>query len=159
MKEFASINISQNQLTILKILYSHGPLPAHEIAQKIGISRAAVSQSIDVLVKATYVSRKQSRSDRRSVTISILKAGTTLLMQYNDILRNQQLSAILGLSLEEQIQFNHLLDKYIATLVNKEQNLDIICLGCHESLEYDCIIKKIQGHCILNKPEVESSNI
>ncbi len=155
IKEFESINISRNQLSILKILYLLGPQPAHKIAQKLGVSRAAVSQSIDILVKIKFVSRKQSRQDRRAVSISIRKAGTSFLMQYDDLIRGRQLSAILNLTLDEQTQFNLLLEKYITVMIEEEQNLDIICLGCHESLEYDCIVKRIQGHCIHSVPELE----
>lgn len=159
IKEFENINISRNQLTILKILYSQGPQPAHRIARMLGISRAAVSQNIDILVNINFVFRKQSRSDRRSVSISIRKAGTIFLMQYDDILRDRQYSAIVNFSLEEQTQFNQSLEKYISAMISQEQNLEIVCLGCHESLEYDCFIKQTYGHCVQDNPELQDLKI
>ncbi len=50
-----------------------------ELAAAKNISRPAISQAVDVLVKKGFLTRVQSTEDRRYVDLALTEAGNTLL--------------------------------------------------------------------------------
>ena len=76
-------NLSPGRFQILMFLRCAADfsLSPSDLADKTGVSRATMTQFLDVLEKADYVSRKAFPGDRRATLIQITPAGLKILNQ------------------------------------------------------------------------------
>ena len=73
-----SFDITVEQFHVLRFV-RRGPNSMSELAAAKNISRPAISQAVDVLVKKGLVARVQNASDRRYVELTLTEAGNNLL--------------------------------------------------------------------------------
>jgi len=93
---------------VLSILAdSDRPLPPHEIASRLIISRATVTGLIDSLERRGYVRRTPHRSDRRMLLIEPTETGIQVANTFRPIVHQNQKSWLAALSEAEQ---QHLID-------------------------------------------------
>lgn len=67
---------SFSQVTLLFRLYHHGPASVNELAEHLGVTKAAVSQLLDKLTGDGLVLRQEDPRDRRSKQISLTSEGS-----------------------------------------------------------------------------------
>lgn len=64
------------ELCILSILYMDvEPVNLSSLSKKIGVSKAAISQSVDKLDKKMYVERYQAEADRKTIYLRLTDKG------------------------------------------------------------------------------------
>lgn len=73
-----NFDITVEQFHVLRYV-RRGPNSMSELAAAKDISRPAISQAVDVLVKKGLVARVQNASDRRYVELTLTEAGNNLL--------------------------------------------------------------------------------
>jgi DNA-binding MarR family transcriptional regulator len=73
------LELSFTQMTALFLLAEHGRLPVKDIAGNLSMSLAAMSRSVDGLVRRGFVARSECPSDRRSRLVTLLPAGRDVL--------------------------------------------------------------------------------
>lgn len=73
-----NFDITVEQFHVLRYV-RHGKDTMSELASAKNISRPAISQAVDVLVKKGYLKRTQSEQDRRCVDLALTDSGTALL--------------------------------------------------------------------------------
>ncbi|QHN19664.1 MarR family transcriptional regulator [Gordonia amarae] len=72
----ADSELTLSQLKVLFTLGHHdGPMSVNEIAERIHLSLAATGRTVDKLVGATLVDRREDQADRRVKRISLTSAG------------------------------------------------------------------------------------
>src|SRR5512138_1156151 len=74
----ANYDITVEQFHVLRYV-RRGPGSMAELATAKNISRPAISQAVDVLVKKGLVTRAQSTTDRRYVELTLTDSGNALL--------------------------------------------------------------------------------
>ncbi|HUI90362.1 MAG TPA: MarR family transcriptional regulator [Anaerolineales bacterium] len=74
----SQFNITVEQFRILRHI-RHGNATVGQLATARQISRSAVSQSVELLVKKGYVCRQERIEDRRYVRLELTNKGTGLL--------------------------------------------------------------------------------
>jgi DNA-binding MarR family transcriptional regulator len=74
----ANFDISVEQFHVLRYV-RRGTDTVSELATAKNISRPAISQAVEVLVKKGLLRRVQSKEDRRSADLMLTKAGNDLL--------------------------------------------------------------------------------
>ncbi len=67
--------LSLSQVNTLIRLYHHGPSSVNDLAHHLGITKAAVSQLLDQLVKTGYVLRSTNPEDRRVKLMALTAEG------------------------------------------------------------------------------------
>jgi DNA-binding MarR family transcriptional regulator len=88
------------QFDILRSI-RRGVCSAAGLAQQHGISRPAVSQTVDQLVEKGLVSRRTDLSDRRFIQLDLTPGGEQLIAQLFTINRRWMMEELNGLSNEE----------------------------------------------------------
>jgi DNA-binding MarR family transcriptional regulator len=73
-----NFDITVEQFHVLRYV-RRGPGSMAELATAKNISRPAISQAVDVLVKKGLIARVQSTTDRRYVELTLTEAGNSLL--------------------------------------------------------------------------------
>ena len=92
--------ITVEQFHILRHIH-RGTDSACELASVIGISRPAISQAVETLAHKGLLTRQQSQTDRRYVTLALTENGSTLLKAIFDNNRLWMLSKLNMLSQDE----------------------------------------------------------
>src|SRR5690349_10021434 len=69
----AALGLGRSDLRALNLL-EHGPLAASVLAQRLGLTRPAVTALIDRLVGAGYVRRVPVPGDRRAIGVELMPA-------------------------------------------------------------------------------------
>lgn len=76
-----STGLSFSQVNILMRLFHHGSAGVSEIGEKMGVTNAAASQSIDRLVQMGLVARTEDPDDRRAKRLELTPHGRELIEQ------------------------------------------------------------------------------
>ena len=74
----AKFDITVEQFHVLRFV-RRGPNSMSELATAKNISRPAISQAVDVLVKKGFLTRVPSTTDRRVIELALTAAGNALL--------------------------------------------------------------------------------
>ena len=73
------VGLSFTQLKTLFLLSEHRDVTVKDIAERLSMSLAAMSRSVDGLVQRGFVARRESETDRRSRQIALLPQGREVL--------------------------------------------------------------------------------
>jgi DNA-binding MarR family transcriptional regulator len=79
LRVLAELGLSFTQMKALYLLAEHGELSVTNVAERLAMSPAAMSRSVDGLVQRGHVARSESASDRRSRLVTLLPAGREVL--------------------------------------------------------------------------------
>ncbi|MFC4024110.1 MarR family winged helix-turn-helix transcriptional regulator [Oceanobacillus longus] len=63
------------QLQVLKLISKEPNLSLNELTQKMNINKSTVSSTVNRLVKASFIQREQSTSDRRAIILNLTELG------------------------------------------------------------------------------------
>ncbi|WP_249872202.1 MarR family winged helix-turn-helix transcriptional regulator [Oceanobacillus saliphilus] len=77
------------QLQILKLLSQEPNLSLQELTGKMNISKSTVSSTVDRLVKASYIEREQSLTDRRSIVLNLTVLGKKKEIEGNQLFQKR----------------------------------------------------------------------
>jgi len=95
-------NLSASQVNAMFFLMDHPNSSMNALANKLGITRAAVSQLVDHLVQNGYLDRKVDPYDRRTKRLSLTEKGI-LTMKEGQQARHKWLGELVkNFSVEEQ---------------------------------------------------------
>jgi DNA-binding MarR family transcriptional regulator len=73
---FVELELSLSQVKAIFVLaQAQEPLPIHVLAERIRLSVAAAGRTVDLLVTAGMVERRESSADRRVKLVTITQAG------------------------------------------------------------------------------------
>jgi len=72
-------DLSFSQINTLFRLFHHGPGSVNDLAQHLGVTKAAVSQLLDSLIAAGLVVRSENPEDRRKRLIALTDEGESLV--------------------------------------------------------------------------------
>lgn len=75
MKKSSISELTYSELHTLKIIEEIGNAKLYEIADKVGVSRASMSVTIDNLEKKSFVTRDKDQNDRRAIIIKLAEKG------------------------------------------------------------------------------------
>ncbi len=106
-------NISWQQFNIMRILRGHDPKPATiKLLTKRMIDKMSnASRLVEKLRKKGLVERQLDLSDRRKVSIILTADGKELIEKASQVLDAKIVEDLNGITLEEAIQLNTILDK------------------------------------------------
>ncbi|MNQ67965.1 HTH-type transcriptional regulator MgrA [compost metagenome] len=94
------LNVTPIQSFVLRKLSEKPGITLSELADCIQLGKSTASGIIDRMVRDQLVSREQSSTDRRSVTLKLLDKGELLLQQMREI-HVERLAPLLQMSEDE----------------------------------------------------------
>ncbi|MBQ3065825.1 MAG: MarR family transcriptional regulator [Clostridia bacterium] len=136
----ASLNVSQSQFHVLhEIMHAqrHGngaPLSQKDLAERLGISAAAVAMMMKRMEKDGYLTRVVSEKDNRFNELHLTEKSLEILHQSRDIFDGLDVIAFQGISDEELEVFCNCLEKIKSNLLKLPELKD--------RAEYRCRHKK-----------------
>lgn len=102
--------LSEGRFVILVVLLTASePLAPHDLAERVGVTRATMTGLLDGLERGGLIARRRDRLDRRSVKIALTPAGRDLTERVNDEHSNWIASLVGDLDEEERDDLQRLL--------------------------------------------------
>jgi DNA-binding MarR family transcriptional regulator len=80
--------LSPADLEVLGTIEQHGPLTAGQLAQRTGLSNAAVTGLIDRLERAGVAARRSDPADRRRVLVEVSDGARPIAERYAELERD-----------------------------------------------------------------------
>jgi DNA-binding MarR family transcriptional regulator len=97
--------VTPSSALVLGILAdAEAPLPPHQIAERLIISRATVTGLLDSLERRGYVQRQPHATDRRMLLIQLTEAGRQAAQVFRLLVHQHQKAWLAALSEREQDQ-------------------------------------------------------
>jgi len=142
-----SVQLTDNQYLILKILKITGPVLVSRVAELMQFSRAAASKNVDALVNLKLISRKVISRDRRKARISILVNGEKIVEEFEENKDKKQHNSLASLTQKEQQKLSELLGKYVTQCLSHNENIELICSRCNGNINNDCVLIEHDVKC------------
>ncbi len=108
-QRLAGLDLNLSQASLLSFVHESGPLSQTQLAEGLGVGRAATGTVIDALEKRRLVEREPDPSDRRVWLISVTQAGKDLVEPIGEIDRTLRSELRAGVSRAERQQLAQLL--------------------------------------------------
>ena len=110
-------NLSESRFIILMFLKNapNRELLPSEISEKLGATRATVSKLLKAMEVKGWIMKRNSTTDKRSVSVQLTEAGNTVLEDFLPENFNVVRLLLGELSKEEMEQFSYLLNKIKAS--------------------------------------------
>lgn len=139
--------LTKSQFQLLNIISMSGGRTVSELADLLGISKPAISKTVDRLVHHLLVTRTEDSQDRRTIHLTPTAVGEGIIKNYQQR-RNQRLEDLEShFSLKEMAQFEQLIDTYIHRCVVLDEEMELICVQCNSQYEDQCQFKAKSGQC------------
>jgi len=107
------VGLSGAQLFVLSCLSRHSPCSVNELAAHTATDQSSVSVVVSRLVARGYVKRSPSKTDRRSVLLSLTSSGRALSSKAPEAAQDRLLAALTQLEKTELRQLSKLLAKLV----------------------------------------------
>ncbi|MFZ1022993.1 MAG: MarR family transcriptional regulator [Thermoplasmata archaeon] len=104
------------QLILLRMLQVKGPLPPSQIADQFGISRPAVTSSLNILESAGWVVRSAPGADRRSHRTSLTARSRRVLLNVESERRQFLEEGLAGIGGRQRAELARTLTLLVANL-------------------------------------------
>lgn len=103
----------QTQGRILKILYYQGPMTQKILQEKLDIQPGSMSEIAAKLERKGLLVREKEKSDKRKILLALTEAGREDVERYHRQTKQHHFKDFDVLTLEEQQQLSHLLEKLL----------------------------------------------
>ncbi len=107
------VGLSGAQLFVLQCLARQSPCSVNELAARTATDQSSVSVVVSRLVTGGHVRRTASKTDRRSVDLTLTRSGQTLLERAPEAAQDRLISALNYLSKTELVTLSRLLSKVV----------------------------------------------
>ncbi len=114
------LNLTQAQWAALMHLSREPGLTQTELADRLEVHPVTVTQLLDRLGKAGWITRKAHISDRRAQCVHLTKASDALIEEMRRLGTQTREIALKGLNAEERKQFENLLLRVKANISTSE---------------------------------------
>jgi len=107
------VGLSGAQLFVLQCLARQSPCSVNELAARTATDQSSVSVVVSRLVARGHVRRTTSKTDRRSVDLSLTRSGRALLERAPEAAQDRLIDALGALSKADLKQLSRLLTKVV----------------------------------------------
>jgi DNA-binding MarR family transcriptional regulator len=136
-----------SKVQILRLLATSGSQTSSQVARFLGVSKPAVTQLIDGMVRRRLVQRRTARHDRREINLSLTEKGKRT---YQAIHRKQRdyLKNVLGQASKADAQrWVNTLREVTDAVVRTGRAFDPLCLQCTAHADKTCVLDGGVGEC------------
>lgn len=112
LRAAAGVPVTVANITALRTIERHGPLPVTDLARRLGLDQSTASRQVRPLEEHGLVRRSPADGDRRVAHLAITRAGRSLLQRLRDVALNDYDVALAGWSPQDRAQLASLLDRF-----------------------------------------------
>lgn len=109
-KEYFS-NLSHRDIQYLEVIHKYKTITISELACSLEITKSAVTQNINKLIKNGYVNKTQSESDKRNYNLTLTENVNEYFLKNDKVLNKLYNDSLSGISSNEKKQLLKILEK------------------------------------------------
>ncbi len=110
------MEINPAQGRILFVLWEEGPMPIHELAKRVSLSKSTLTSALDTLEAHGQIARVRSPEDRRRITIELTPKNRVLHRMYEEVSREMTALFYRGFTSAEMDAFERSLERILKNL-------------------------------------------
>lgn len=148
----AGTPLSSSKVQILRLLSQVGGHTASQVGRYLGVSKPAVTQLIDSMVRAKLVSRVSAKTDRREVNLHLTDQGRKLAREIAKQQRHRLRAALRSAGLEASDHWVEVMNSIAANLASAERTFNEYCLQCGAFEDRTCVLVGGHSECALTAP-------
>ncbi|MCK4658111.1 MAG: MarR family transcriptional regulator [Phycisphaerae bacterium] len=139
--------LSGSKVQILRLLGTQGSQTSSRVARFLGVSKPAVTQLIDSMVRRRLVVRRTSKRDRREVDLQLTEKGKTAFQAVRREQRHLLRSAVERTSGANAARWAKTLEKVANALVQADDTFGNFCLQCGAHTNDTCVLEGGKAVC------------
>ena len=153
----ADVELSRSKLQIVRLLGQRGSQTATQIARFLGVSKPAVTQIVDSLVRQRIVVRRRTREDRRGVALLLTDKGRGLFRKIRSEQRHLVRNATRLLGGGDADRWIRLLHDITGALARSDLAFEQYCLQCGAHADGTCVLVGGDANCLFLQDAGRSS--
>lgn len=145
--------LSSSKVQVLRLLGRRGSQTSTQTARFLGVSKPAVSQIIDAMVRSKQVTRQTGKTDRREVNLQITERGRTLLNAVQHQQRHYVRNAVRLAGAAGTKKWVEMMEAISNGLAKADQAYEEFCLQCGAYGDGSCVLEGGKSDCLFLKHE------
>ena len=139
--------LSASKIQILRLLGQRGGQTATQVARFLGVSKPAVSQIIDTMVRSKVVVRRPAKDDRREVHLELTKKGRQTFHTVRRQQRHYVRAALRQLPRANSDRWMDILREMSGALARADSSFKHHCLQCGAHADDSCVLAGGNAQC------------
>jgi DNA-binding MarR family transcriptional regulator len=140
--------LSASKVQTLRLLGNRGGQTASQIARFLGVSKPAVTQLIDSMVRARLVVRRASKADRREIHLQLTKKGRQLHETVRRSQRHYIRNTMGRAGTADAAKWVKTLQGIAVALVQANQTFEDFCAQCGAHEDGTCVLGGGHADCL-----------
>lgn len=145
--------LSSSKVQVLRLLGRRGAQTSTQTARFLGVSKPAVSQIIDAMVRSKQVTRQTGKTDRREVNLQITERGRTLLNAVQHQQRHYVRNALRLANGADTKKWIVMMEAISNGLAQADRAYEEFCLQCGAHGDGTCVLEGGKSDCLFLKHE------
>jgi len=150
--------LSSSKVQILRLLSRQDSQTATQLAQYLGVTKPAVSQIIDAMVRRKLVVRKPGKQDRREVALTLTDQGKRSMAAIQRQQRQAVRTALRNVTAGNVKQWTRTVEQIAATVAGADKAYERFCAQCGAHHDDHCVITEGKIDCLLTMHEAKLLN-
>ena len=139
--------LSASKVQVLRLLSQRTGQTSSQIARFLGVSKPAVSQIIDSMVRARLVTRKTAKNDRREVNLQLTSKGKALCTAIRREQRQYLRAALNRAGQADPEQWVDMMQTISEALAQADRQFDRFCVECGAQSDGTCLLDGGEAQC------------
>jgi DNA-binding MarR family transcriptional regulator len=148
VKAATNERLSGSKMQILRLLGTRGSQTSSQVARFLGVSKPAVTQLIDGMVRRKLVGRRTATHDRREVDLRLTEKGKQVFQAVRSEQRNVLRSSVRQVTGGNPTRWLKTLEEVTDALVRAGDCFDDYCLQCGAHPDESCVLPGGGEQCV-----------
>lgn len=140
--------MSTSKVQVLRLLGTQGAQTSGQVARFVGVSRPAITQLIDALVKDRLVSRRATPQDRRKVVVKLTKRGTETFRAVRRTQRHLLRNALRLADANAAARWQETMFEIAGAVAKADKAFEHFCLQCGAHADGTCVLVGGDAVCL-----------
>lgn len=138
--------LSKSKVQILRLLGQRGPQNSTQLAKYLSVSKPAVSELVESLVKSRLITRRTSGEDRRAIRLDLTTAGRQIFRKNQAKQRHRVRNAMRTRS-DLAEPWVELIGEMTQALAQGDRVYDQFCFQCRAHEDKSCVLTGGDAGC------------
>ncbi len=149
--EAADEPLSLSKVQVLRLLNERGRQTSSQLARFLGVSKPAVTQIVEAMVRSNLVVRRSNTQDRREVGLELTKDGKATYRAVRRKQRHLVRGAMRMLDARDATQWVDALQRIAGALTRADRAFEHYCLQCGSHADGSCVLVGGDATCLFLK--------
>ncbi len=140
--------LSASKVQILRLLGERGGQTSTQVARFLAVTKPAVTQMMDSMMRARLVTRRTAKADRREVNLQLSKKGRDLYQAVHQAQRHHLRNALRQAPRHDADQWIEMLHELASALAQADQAFKHFCAQCGAHKDATCVLVGGDAECL-----------